>query len=891
MNPFAKTQWATACSLRIAEARKISLAFWKWKPPGVLPLFSCLFFPTSAAVLLMLISGTLFSQPADIKFDRFDHWPGYSRMAVNTIGQDAHGFLWLATSSGSERFDGNTFESSAEPPPKGTRSNNQLTTTLTDRNGRTWVGAGASLSLKTPGYADRSFALPGGAGGVRAVFFHPAVSGDSVVWVLADSALLCFHIARGRFIRDYRNRSHDVQSLYGAPFRCAFLGREGILWLGGEGGLCKYDWRNQEFRLYNINPGPDTKRGLLNFVQGVPEDSSRCWVTTTELGLVQFDLTEHRLLPEKIFGEMEYLTDKNTYSMAYDKLGRLWVGDASDSIFVVDVRRGKIEGRIPQHKNLIHFISKDVVRGNFWHVLRPEKDEPSIVRIVPETMQMDTFKAPYWTRNARQSKIDYFVPVQNDTIWFVHGDKYIECFSASNRQWTQKPIKAFLGIEPDMSRAHNIRYDAARKALWLMTADSIYRLDWEKETAERYQGPPLRPGQMYMRIHTDDLGRLWVQVSPENILYKLDPERKTTARYDWSDGLPNAVVECLDMDRVGSKWCQRYHNFTFLLFEPEKIPVIPAAPPLITCIRTGNRIRDILATSQSGQIPAIHTTRNDVEIRFTAVAFEQGRHLKFRYRLHGIDSAWVYVGQEREAYYHDLPPGKYRFEVMAANREGDWRPGAAGIALVVRPPLYSQTEFRICCFLLLLGLVYTGFYLWDKKRVAEYRLRLRIAEDLNHEVEMTLGSISSLGSSNSVQTGSDDILTRIEQHQRSAAEKLSELIWFLNPDNDHIRSLIRRIQDHADARLSPMGVFLFFEVEPVVWRAAIPLEKRKVFYYRFKKELDKLSRQNAISTIGIRISRAKPGLKMELWIEGHATHPVLEMAKPEPFSSSIFSED
>lgn len=67
-------------------------------------------FCVHAGLWLTALSGvcTASTQPVDIKLDRFEQWPGYTRAAaIEAIGQDANGFLWLTTPRGSVRFDGN----------------------------------------------------------------------------------------------------------------------------------------------------------------------------------------------------------------------------------------------------------------------------------------------------------------------------------------------------------------------------------------------------------------------------------------------------------------------------------------------------------------------------------------------------------------------------------------------------------------------------------------------------------------------------------------------------------------------------------------------------------------------------------------------------------------
>src|ERR1022692_1216258 len=60
-------------------------------------------------------------------------------------------------------------------------------------------------------------------------------------------------------------------------------------------------------------------------------------------------------------------------------------------------------------------------------------------------------------------------------------------------------------------------------------------------------------------------------------------------------------------------------------------------------------------------------------------------------QLEGYDSDWVDADARRVAYYTNLPPGHYRFRVIAANDDGVWNREGASLSFVLLPHFY-QTE-------------------------------------------------------------------------------------------------------------------------------------------------------------------------------------------------------
>ncbi|HEX2918942.1 MAG TPA: triple tyrosine motif-containing protein, partial [Edaphobacter sp.] len=100
--------------------------------------------------------------------------------------------------------------------------------------------------------------------------------------------------------------------------------------------------------------------------------------------------------------------------------------------------------------------------------------------------------------------------------------------------------------------------------------------------------------------------------------------------------------------------------------------------------------------------------------QYAALSFVAPSRVQYRYRLEGFDPHWIDAGSRRTAFYTNLPPGRYRFIVQAANNDGIWNERGAIIAFTVRPPFYRTLWF----ILLAIGLLALAIFVI-------YRLRLR----------------------------------------------------------------------------------------------------------------------------------------------------------------------
>ncbi|MCW5556748.1 MAG: hypothetical protein KIT22_02725, partial [Verrucomicrobiae bacterium] len=84
-----------------------------------------------------------------------------------------------------------------------------------------------------------------------------------------------------------------------------------------------------------------------------------------------------------------------------------------------------------------------------------------------------------------------------------------------------------------------------------------------------------------------------------------------------------------------------------------------------------------------------------VEFRYNAVDLTPNRRTRLYYRLEGLDQGWRDAGGQREAVYHHLAPGTYRFQVMAANKYGLRSAEAATAAVWVAPRYWQTLWFKV----------------------------------------------------------------------------------------------------------------------------------------------------------------------------------------------------
>lgn len=86
--------------------------------------------------------------------------------------------------------------------------------------------------------------------------------------------------------------------------------------------------------------------------------------------------------------------------------------------------------------------------------------------------------------------------------------------------------------------------------------------------------------------------------------------------------------------------------------------------------------------------------RSELRFTYTATSLSVAEKVRFRYRIEGLNENWIDAGSRREAILLGLPPGKYRFHVIASNNDGVWNMEGTSIPFEILPHFYQTWWFE-----------------------------------------------------------------------------------------------------------------------------------------------------------------------------------------------------
>jgi len=145
-------------------------------------------------------------------------------------------------------------------------------------------------------------------------------------------------------------------------------------------------------------------------------------------------------------------------------------------------------------------------------------------------------------------------------------------------------------------------------------------------------------------------------------------------------------------------------------------------------------------------ISAISPGNHRYIFSYSVLSFSAPEKNQIKFRLSGYDTGWIRSSGDTKAFYTNLPPGKYRFEVIASNNDGIWANQPAVFDLEVGAFFYQTIWFKILLSLFFLSGVY-WFFQWRMKETQEKNRLLHL--EVDRQTAELRGSLQKLQSTQS----------------------------------------------------------------------------------------------------------------------------------------------
>ena len=122
--------------------------------------------------------------------------------------------------------------------------------------------------------------------------------------------------------------------------------------------------------------------------------------------------------------------------------------------------------------------------------------------------------------------------------------------------------------------------------------------------------------------------------------------------------------------------------------------------------------------------------------------------------------------------------------------------------------------------------------------------RLRISRELHDEVGSTLTGIamySHLTKEQIKAANTEEVERSLNNIQQSAGDmvnKLSDIVWLINPEKDSLQKLIERLEQYAEEMAMLKGMEVIITVSPKLTNISLPVEERRSIYLFCKEAIN-----------------------------------------------------
>jgi len=246
--------------------------------------------------------------------------------------------------------------------------------------------------------------------------------------------------------------------------------------------------------------------------------------------------------------------------------------------------------------------------------------------------------------------------------------------------------------------------------------------------------------------------------------------------------------------------------------------------------------------------PTFPFKKNHLTFKFNRVDKRNPQSVRYKYFLKGFDMAWSQPSALGQITYGNLPPGDYRFYVLATNKHGSWDSTPLQYDFTIEAPFYATFTFISICSIVLFGLVLLFLSLrvrFKTKRVLEIEhirqqeqehLRKEIARDFHDEMGNQLTRIINYISVMKLSKNGHtvELYNKVENSAKYLYTGTRDFIWSIDPSNDELSRLFIHIRDFGEK---------LFEEKAIQFRAYNEIKNLANVPFGFSREANLIMKE------------------------------------------------
>ena len=798
--------------------------------------------------------------PSKNHFTNIPHLQGeQANWKIACMEKDPNGNIWIGTENSIYFTKG---DPSSIQKIRLSKSVGMVNSFQFDSSGKGWIATDSGLYYFLNSGFD-SIAL------VRPDFFPEKqeledieFDGKGNLWIATKKNGLLIYFPSTGFVDRLREDYSSSRGLLSNRLLDLYYDNRGGMWISGENGMQSFHDAAQRFNIY---PGLTNISNRIrgSTIYGIFEKNEVILLATSG-GIIAYNRIKNSFLPVVEDHELKNTTIRYRY-----------IREAGENKWWVTSDFGMFE----------------LVRvNNEFHIRRTAELKPELFRRISFRQYLRDGNI-FWFATTDSGVLRYDVDL-NKTTWYRHSPNdpsslpenrvNILVFDRERNLLVghdlglsilKRGSDHFDNYEYEEGNNHSLTdryvydvYDDGKK-LWIATyGGGINILDKKTKKIEYLTTKSgLCSDAIYTIIPENDT-ILWLGTNKG--LSQLNTRTRHFENYELNDGIPSDEFNMLSkfVDAEGEIFMGTINGV--ISFKPQDLSENILAPKVyLSKIRkNGQYLNDSLTAVINRDRKITTKYGEDVFLEFSPMTFFGNAASNLKYRIRERGDEWINGESGGLLPLVKTEPGHYTIDIQMMNDSGLGNSPIWTLNFTVLPPLWMTLGFRLILSALILLLVLLAVRGYTQRRLerqknqflrqqAVEQERSRISAELHDDIGGGLTAIRLISEMTLEKTSSDNNRTYLEKISSSANEliqKMNEIVWALNVNNDNLESLVSYTRQYAVTYLDDLGIKCLVETPEEIPNIIVTGNNRRSVFLLVKEALNNVAKHAGASSVDIR---------------------------------------
>ena len=690
-----------------------------------------------------------------------------------------------------------------------------------------------------------------------ATAFYPDSKGG--LWIGTEEALHFVSPGSVKINRSFYHEPGNSYSLISNTISSLLEDREGNIWIGTSEGISIAQPYKVSASNYSVND-------LKNFPFGDKQVTDIIELDDQSL-LIGTSLADGIYQTNRQFQLQKHFTFRN---IAWDWIWNHYKDEKTKQVFIGTQQGLLIYDQVlkTMHKSTSAF-------------LKAHYPFSSMVRLSDDEVWISCFRDVFFRYNLRNgSHKEYNIAALGETAQILRLSR-----DNDNKLWIWGNISGLLQFDeqkekiverliPD-STLNSLRQSAVVVFLDLgesfLIGYDIHGISLYHKKTKQFEHFTRTEGLISNRVRDAFVAAdktVWIATG--NGISHFYPATKKMINYDQAQGILQNELLCIYQLRDGR--IVAGSNKGMIVFNPGQMINAPPAAPVITEISILDKKTPVNAITGNNQSLRLSYKENYFSFDFISPQYSNSNLVEYAYQLEGLEKNWIVSGNRRFVSYANIPAGNYTFKVKCRLPGSQWIENKKSLPVQVQAAFYDQWWFFLIIGLATAFIIYAFFRYRIQQLLKLQRMRSAISSDLHDEVGTSLTSISifsEMARKTALPLSDEDrYLQRIGDRSRESIEKMSDIIWSINPNSDSLEQMLVRMKNYTTEVAEARDIAIHWEESNGLPHFKLSMEHRKNIYLLYKEAVNNVIKHAGAKNIYILVQSVKNGMTLHIRDDG-----------------------